>query len=211
MYQLNDNGSGLYNFGTDFRYYKKIYRNFIFAARVAAAHSAGKKKILYSLGGVDNWINPKNAQTAGPNINDYAFQALATNLRGYEQNARNGNTYAVFNGELRLPVLTTFMHRPIQSTVLRYLQACAFLDIGSAWNGLLPNADGSMYNYPLGPDKQAPNVVLNLQIPANTGLAMGYGAGLRTMLLSYFMRLDAAWNIDGRKKPIWYFSIGTDF
>lgn len=211
MYQLNDNGTGLYNVGTDFRYYKKIYRNFIFAARAAAAHSAGKKKILYSLGGVDNWINPKNAQTAGPSANDYAFQALATNLRGYEQNARNGNTYAVFNGEFRLPVLNTFMHRPIQSTVLRYLQACAFVDIGSAWNGLLPNADASMYNYSVGPDKQAPNVMVNFQIPANTGLAMGYGAGLRTMLLSYFMRLDAAWNIDGRKKPIWYFSIGTDF
>jgi hypothetical protein len=50
-----------------------------------------------------------------------------------------------------------------------------------------------------------------MYIPSNTGLAMGYGAGLRTMLLSYFMRLDAAWNIDGSRKPIWYFSIGTDF
>lgn len=212
MYQLNNNGGGLYAFGTDFRYYQKIYRNFIFATRIAAAHSAGKKKILYSLGGVDNWLNPKDGQPAGSSSsNTYAFQALATNLRGYEQNARNGNTYAVFNGELRLPVLTTFIHRPIKSNVLRYLQACAFVDMGSAWNGLIPNDDASSNSYFLGPSQQAPNVSMNLYVPSNTGFAMGYGAGLRTMLLSYFMRLDAAWNIDGRTKPIWYFSIGTDF
>ena len=36
-----------YNFGYDVRYYKSIYRNFIWAARGAADFSWGKEKIVY--------------------------------------------------------------------------------------------------------------------------------------------------------------------
>lgn len=212
MYQLNDGGGGLYNIGTDFRYYQKIYRNVIFAARLAGAHSGGSQQILYSMGGVDNWISPKYSQFS-PMSSDgnYAFQALATSMRGYPQNARNGNTYAVFNGEIRMPVLSTFLNTPIQSAFLRHLQLIGFLDAGSAWNGLLPNADANTNTYTLGPDNQANNVILNINVTGQSGLAMGYGAGVRTMLLGYFLRLDAAWNIEGSTKPIWYFSLGTDF
>ena len=55
------------------------------------------------------------------------------------------------------------------------------------------------------------NVYLSLIVPNSDGLALGYGAGLRTSILGYFVRLDAAWNIDGSKKPIVYFALGTDF
>jgi hypothetical protein len=48
-------------------------------------------------------------------------------------------------------------------------------------------------------------------VPNSSGLALGYGAGLRTMLFGYFLRMDAAWNIDGSPKPIIYLAIGTDF
>jgi len=212
MYQLSKGGGGCYNFGTDFRYYHKVYKNLTLATRIAAAHSAGKYKILYYLGGVDNWVSPKFNQYTPPSTDgNFAFQTLATNMRGYPQNARNGSTYAVFNGELRFPVVATFIRRPIQSAMLRHLQLVPFVDAGSAWNGLFPNSENASGNYRFGPDQQAPNVSLDLKVPGTGGLAMGYGAGLRTMVFSYFMRLDAAWNIEGRRKPIWYFSIGTDF
>lgn len=212
MYQMNDNGGGVYNVGTDFRFYQKLYRNAILATRLAGAHSGGEQKILYTMGGVDNWINPQYSNFSPSSGNTtYAFQALATSMRGYPQNARNGNTYAVFNGEVRVPIFSTFTNRPIQSAFLRHMQVVGFMDVGSAWNGLLPNADANTRTYTLGPDNQGQNVILNLNVTGQSGLAMGYGAGLRTMLLSYFMRLDAAWNIEGRTKPIWYFSLGTDF
>ncbi len=212
MYQLTDGNGGFYNFGTDFRYYHKIYKHFTLATRIAAAHSAGDHKILYYLGGVDNWIAPKfNNHTPPGGDGNFAFQTLATNMRGYQQNARNGSTYAVFNGELRLPIVTTFAKRPIQSAILRHMQLVPFVDIGSAWNGLIPNAENASGNYRFGPDQQAPNVSIDLRVPGTGGVAMGYGAGIRTMLFGYFMRVDAAWNIEGRPKPIWYFSIGTDF
>jgi hypothetical protein len=213
MYRLNNPNGGFYNLGIDARYYKKIYKNFIWAFRAAGAHSGGNQKILYFLGGVDNWINSKYSDyvPVRPTQN-YAFQTLATNLRGYEQNSRNGNTYAVANMELRLPVLTTFVKRPIQSGILKNLQAVGFLDVGSAWNGLLPSADELRNNtYLPSPGSGDPNPVTLEISDATGGVGIGYGGGLRTMLFGYFLRADAAWNIDGRKKPLIYISIGTDF
>lgn len=199
---------GFYNFGLDFRYYKKIYKNTIFAARLAGAHSAGHHHILYTLGGVDNWLFPKTSNAAPPVTDqNYAFQALATSLRGYPQNARNGNTYAVANLELRFPVFTTLLKRPVQSGFLRHMQLIGFTDVGSAWNGLLPNTEAFNRDMTL----YSPPVLLQLELAGQNGLALGYGAGLRTMLLGYFIRVDAGWNIEGNTKPVWHVSFGTDF
>ncbi|MFD2919451.1 hypothetical protein ACFS6H_07035 [Terrimonas rubra] len=43
--------------------------------------------------------------------------------------------------------------------------------------------------------------------------AGGYGFGARTTLLGYFLRVDAAWEMNGffHTKPKWYFGIGFDF
>ncbi len=210
MYQLNGNLSGFYNLGLDFRYYKKLYKNVIWANRLAGAHSAGDQKILYNLGGVDNWLLPKYSDyvPVRPTEN-YAFQSLATNLRGYEQNSRNGNTYAVLNSEVRVPVFSTFIKTPIQSAFIRNFQAIAFVDAGSAWSGLVPNADALRNDRVLYDPTYSP---VQFTITDETGgVGVGYGLGMRTNVFGYFLRLDAAWNIEGRVKPIWYFSIGTDF
>lgn len=209
LYRINNPNGGFYNLGVDYRHYEKIYKNFIWANRLAWAHSGGNQKILYMLGGVDNWFSPQYSSfvPVRPTEN-YAFQALATNLRGYQQNSRNGNTYAVLNSEFRLPVFTTFLKRPIQSSFIRNLQAIVFVDAGSAWNGFLPNADALQNNYYL----NDPNSGVSLSLVNQTGgLGLGYGAGLRSTLFGYFVRFDAAWSIEGYKKPIYYFSIGTDF
>ena len=210
MYGLSkENKGGFYNLGVDFRYYHKIYKNAILAIRLASAHSEGDKHILYMLGGVDGWLSARSSSTPPDHAQNYAFQALGTSLRGYEQNSRNGNSYALANIELRVPILPTLLHRPIQSNLLRNLQIVGFTDAGSAWNGILPNADNTSRTFnlsqPLNP------VSLNIRSGTSDGLAMGWGTGLRTTLLGYFMRVDAAWNIDGRTKPIWYVAIGMDF
>jgi len=217
LYGLNNGVGGGYNFGTDFRWYTKLYKNTIFASRLAYAHSGGKQKILYYLGGVDNWINPKYSDyvPAGNGTDQYAFQAIATNLRGYEQNSFNGNNYAVANLEVRSPILSTLLKRPVQSSILKNLQLIGFADAGSAWTGFLPTSDNTARTYVFpqfnSGGTQFNNVVLMLSVPESRAFGLGYGAGLRTTLLGYFMRLDAAWNIEGRTKPIWYFSLGTDF
>lgn len=208
MAQMNDKGGSVYNIGLDFRTYQKLYKKLIWAFRIAGAHSGGKQKILYFLGGVDNWLNYQQAAPAAPvNQETYGFQTLANNLRGYKQNARNGNSYAVANSEFRLPLLTTFIRRPIQSKILRSLQMVAFTDIGLAWNGLIPNDNTMAKSQVL---SQAPVSVL-INMPNTQGVAIGYGLGMRMAVSGYQMRLDAAWNKDGIKTPILYFSLGTDF
>jgi hypothetical protein len=209
-------GKGVYVLGTDFRSYQPIYKKMIWASRIAFAHSGGSQKIMYYMGGVDNWMNTQNNPAVPPGNSDptqYAFQTVANNMRGYPQNSRNGNTYAVINNEVRLPVVSTFIKRPVQSAILKNLQVIAFADAGSAWTGLLPNADNFTQNYVFPNSSSttsgANNVSLNLTVPGNTGLCLGYGLGIRTTLLGYFMRLDMAWNIEGGK--MWMFSLGTDF
>ncbi len=208
LYQLSKPNGGFYNLGFDLRNYTKLYKNIILASRGAFAHSAGNQKINYIMGGVDNWINSKQTPIPPPQNQTFAFQALVTNMRGYPQNARNGNTYGVVNIEVRAPVFTTFLKRPIQSGFLRNLQLVTFLDAGSAWNGLLPTEDNLSRSYTF--INQQTGVGLTSQLPQQDFL-IGYGAGARTMLFGYFLRFDAAWNVDGLKKPILYFSIGTDF
>lgn len=199
---------GFYNLGADFRYYKRIYRDNILAVRLATAHSEGNQHILYYLGGVDGWLVPDQSTRPASTDQNYAFQALGTSLRGYKQGDRNGNAYALINLELRVPVLTTILNRPIQSSFLRNLQLCGFTDAGNAWNGWLPNTENVARAYNLSSVQTPVTLKINT---ASDGVAMGYGAGIRSTVLGYFARLDAAWNVDGRKKPIWYFALGMDF
>ena len=215
IYGLNNGNKSCYNLGLDIRQYTKLYKNFILANRLAYAHSDGSSEVEYLAGGVDNWISPKNAKGAPqPPEPNYGYQTLATSLRGYKQYARVGNNFFVFSTELRLPVLTTFFKRPIQSAILKNLQVVAFCDVGDAWKGFLPNSDNlsSTYKYPkFSTQGGLNNVVLTLTVPNNNGLALGYGGGLRTSLFGYFVRLDAAWSIDDVKTPVIYFALGTDF
>jgi hypothetical protein len=207
MLQLNGKVGGFYNLGVDFRNYTRLYKNIIWANRLASAHSAGDQKILYHLGGVDNWMFSRysNYVPVRPTEN-YAFQTLATNLRGYELNSRNGNTYAVLNSEIRVPVFATFIKHPIQSSFVRNMQVVSFLDIGSAWTGLTPNADVMRNDSYL----QGPDATLILSDKTG-GVGVGYGAGLRSSFFGYFVRADVAWNIEGNPKPLLHVSIGADF
>ncbi len=204
-----ENKGTMYNIGFDVRHYQPLYRQLTLASRLAGAHSGGKQKILYFLGGVDNWLFAKNATGVGIGQESYAFQALGTNLRGYERSARNGNSYAVLNEEVRLPVWNTLVKRPIKSSILQNLQLVAFADVGAAWNGLFPT--GENMDRPIYAQGFNNPVTLIIDNPNSNGLAVGYGLGVRTTLLGYFVRADAAWNIEGIRKPIWYLSFGTDF
>ena len=78
------------------------------------------------------YFNPNNVPDPDA---DYAFQSLAVNLRGFIQNAANGNNAAVINSEFRLPVFTTLFSKPINNAFVRNFQLIQFIDLGSAWNG----------------------------------------------------------------------------
>jgi hypothetical protein len=207
--QVGDNPY-FFNFGADARHYLPIYRNFIWAVRGAFDVSWGPQKIVYYLGGVDNWLFPKfnDANRPDPDA-DYAFQSLAVNLRGFNQNVANGNNAFVINSELRLPVFATLLNKPINNAFLRNFQLVQFFDLGTAWNGAYDKIErpNVLYSEPNNP------VVVKIKAGGIGPFAGGYGFGVRSTLLGYFLRLDSAWEMNGffKGKPMWYFAMGLDF
>ena len=210
--QLSDvgdrEGKFLFNAGFDARHYLPIYRNVIWAVRGAGDFSWGNQKVIYYLGGVDNWLSPKfnNGNTPDPDV-DYTYQSLAVNLRGFKQNISNGNNAVVINSEIRLPVFSTFFNKPINNAFLRNFQLVQFFDLGAAWNGAFDKIERPSAVY------GTPPVTVLLKAGGIGPFAGGYGFGARSTLLGYFLRVDAAWEMNGffRGKPMWYFAMGFDF
>ncbi len=210
--QLSDvgdrEGKFLFNAGFDARHYLPIYRNVIRAVRGAGDFSWGNQKVIYYLGGVDNWLSPKfnNGNTPDPDV-DYTYQSLAVNLRGFKQNISNGNNAVVINSEIRLPVFSTFFNKPINNAFLRNFQLVQFFDLGAAWNGAFDKIERPSAVY------GTPPVTVLLKAGGIGPFAGGYGFGARSTLLGYFLRVDAAWemNVFFRGKPMWYFAMGFDF
>lgn len=206
QYKFNSPSKGFFNFGYDARNYLTIYKNVIFASRFAGAHSMGNAKVLYFLGGVDNPIISRFDQNTVVSIDDnYAFQTLATNMRGYKQGARNGSSFMVINEEIRMPVYNTFFNRPIKSGFIRNLQLVAFADAGITIKGVFPTSENIINQVKI----QDANS--NVSVYFERSGALGYGLGLRSRFLGYFLRSDFAWNIGGGKKPMLHLSLATDF
>lgn len=205
---LNDGYLGV--IGWDFRHYQKLHRQIIWANRFAGGLSYGPQKMIYYLGGVDSWLLPEfNYSTAINPDQNYVYQTLGTPVRGYEQNIRNGNAYAVFNSELRFPVFAYLIAKPIKSDFIKNFQVVGFFDAGSAWEGLSPFNQDNPYN----------TVTVGsppLQVDVNffrDPVVAGFGYGLRTTLFGYFIRVDRAQGIElnGLTDRRWYFSLSLDF
>jgi WD40 repeat protein len=205
-------------FGADIRHYTRIHRSLIWANRFAWSSSQGSSRIIYYLGGVDNWINftPNKNPTFIPfseiSINtkqNYAYQAVGTNMRGFSQNIRNGNNFAVFNSEIRFPVFKYLANYPLSSNFLDNFQLIGFFDVGTAWSGPTPWAGENAYDNDI-----IENGPITITIDAERDpIVYGYGFGLRSQLLGYFVRLDWAWGIENNQllPHIFYFSMSLDF
>lgn len=205
-------GRNLFNVGFDARHYYPLYRNVIWAVRASGDFSWGNQKVIYYLGGVDGWISPKfnNANQPAPDA-DYAYQALALNLRGFKQNTANGNNNVVINSEIRAPIFSTLFNRPINNAFLRNFQIVQFFDLGSAWNGGYNKIQRPSVSYPNDPNN--PNVVVKIKAGGIGPFAGGYGFGVRSTLLGYFVRFDAGWGMDVffKGKPLMTVALGLDF
>ena len=203
--------SGLHTLGADIRNYTIIHRNMVWANRLATGTSFGPEKLIHIMGGVDNDFSPDvDNETPIARENNYIFQTLVTNMRGFFQNARNGNTFAVINSELRWPFISYFANRPIRNDFINNLMVVGFADVGTAWNGPSPYSPENAINtreIPLGNDGL---IVLDSQ---KEPIIVGTGFGLRSRIFGYYVRADWAWGIeDGIVLPnVFYISLNTDF
>jgi hypothetical protein len=215
--QLDKANTTIYTLGFDIRHYEKIHRNIIWANRLAASTSFGDQKVLYYLGGVDN---PLLTRTNGGFIptfdqtvpidysQNYFYQSLATNMRGFAQNVRNGNNFVVFNSELRFPVFSYFISKPIKSDFIKNFQLIGFSDLGTAWSGKTPYSNNilntrTIYNNPV-------SITFTTQ---KDPFVYSDGFGLRSKILGYFVRADWAWGVEDKavQPRIFYLSLNLDF
>jgi len=210
--QLDAKNSWLGVVGFDFRHYTKIHRQIIWASRLSGSTSFGDLKLIYYMGSEDNAIVPINNFDYTVNIDQtqrYAFQTLASPMRGYLQNIRNGNSFVLLNNEIRIPVFQYILNRPIRSDFIRNFQVVTFADVGTAWTGSSPYSSDNGFNQEV--ISQNPFVVtLTRQVEP---LVAGYGFGLRSRLFGYFIRTDWAWGYEDYKvrNSIFYLSLGLDF
>ncbi len=215
--RLNKNYDNLFVFGGDLRHYMVIHRNFIWANRFAASGSLGSAKLVYYLGGVDNWTNlsartptfiPLSEIRLTPDVN-YAFQTVATNMRGFSQNIRNGSNFALINSELRLPFVRYIANYPLSNAFFENLMVVGFFDIGTAWTGFSPWSRQNGYDRDF---INKGNVEVEIDAQRDPIVA-GYGFGFRSQLLGYFIRLDWARGIENMQvlPHVFYFSLALDF
>lgn len=202
--------------GIDIRKYTKIHRELIWANRLAASTSYGPTRLVYYMGGVDNWMGNlfnrsgmfDQSIPVNPNMN-YGFQALATNMRGFIQNIRNGNSFALINSEIRWPFVRYFAGHPLKSNFLNSLQIVGFGDIGSAWVGRSPWSGENAWDNEI-IETGSVKVVLDSN---REPIVAGFGAGLRAQLMGYFIRADWAWGIENNYilPRVFYLSFSLDF
>jgi Tol biopolymer transport system component len=218
-YQGIGSGSESFNrISIDVRNYTKIHREMILATRFSASTSGGAAPKRVFLGGVDNWLfNRYDRRNLDDPLNfdlessfdkrDLFFSDFATTLRGFNLNKAAGRSHMLLNVELRMPLVKYFYRGPITSNFLRNFQLVAFSDVGTAWSGSGPFE--KRYESPI----PKPNP---FQASVNTfknPFLIGYGAGVRTMLFGYYVKLDVAWGLEDKivNAPMTYLSLGRDF
>jgi hypothetical protein len=195
----------------DARHYQRLDRHSIVAARLAGGTTFGSERILYYLGGVDNWIIPRFNQSIPVAQGEaFAYQTLAAHMRGFPQNIRNGGSFALLNTELRVPIFKYFSRKPVPGNFWRNFQLVGFFDTGTAWTRGSPyDADNPINIVPL---QNPPTVFVKVRYFRDP-LVAGYGCGIRFPLFGMYLRADYAWGIETRvvQKPILHIALGTDF
>ncbi|SNC68611.1 WD40-like Beta Propeller Repeat [Hymenobacter gelipurpurascens] len=221
--QLNGLDGGSPNFGkifVDLRHYQKIHRQLIWANRASFGQFIGGGNIQpqFRLGGMDNWLKNDRydgQQLAVPNDADdptqVFYQQFVTNLRGFDYSKRTGPKYLLFNSELRLPIIQYLSRKPVESGFLRNLQITAFGDMGTTYAGSNPFNENNSFNTQVtgGAGNPFTATVVNFRNP----LLYGYGAGLRSTVLGFYLKGDVAWGREDytEKGPKIYVTLGYDF
>ncbi len=201
----------------DVRHYQKIYKEIVFAVRGFTGTFFGNAPKSYVLGGMDNWfgnkINEDGTNNPLANIEGFngnlIFTEFATSLRGFNYATQYGQSVALANAELRVPLIRALSGGPITSNFFRNMQFTAFYDIGTSWTGKPPiNSNTSTQTRVV---NQEP-FTAEIKDFLNPWL-YSYGFGFRSMMLGYYMKFDLAWPVENFqvKDPRIFVTLGFDF
>lgn len=213
---VNSSDEDFTNFNFDFRNYTEIFRKFTWANRFSFGRSMGNSPKTFVFGGMDNWF--ATARTDINEIPPYLYGAdilnlsYVTNMRGFNYNVRNGNNFVLLNSELRLPYKKLTSFSTYKSNFVNNLQFIFFSDIGTAWAGLNPfSKDNSLNVSKFGGNGSAFDITARNY---RSSLIMGFGGGVRTVVLGTYLKFDLGWGIEDFEvalKPKAYLTLGYDF
>jgi outer membrane protein assembly factor BamA len=145
------------------------------------------------MGGVDGYLWAKFDPSIAPDPEqNYQFQTIATPLRGFYQNARNGNSFFGISNELRIPIFSYFSKKPLKSDFLENFMIIGFNDIGAAWTGKNPYSSENAFNNTI---YNGHNYSINIENQKEP-IVYSYGFGIRSRLFGYYIRLDWGYGID---------------
>lgn len=208
----------------DIRRYQKIHRSSVLALRGSFGRFFGNSPKSFIFGGMDNWLfnsvgtggdvyNPLLIQ-AGVDNTDIMLNKYVTNVRGFKYNEQSGQSYFLFNAELRLPIIKYLYNGSVSSAFLRNLQLVTFTDVGAAWYGANPFSTNNSLNKKIIAPDGTNNSPFTIEVNNyRNPFLYGYGFGARTFLFGYYIKGDVAWGIkDGQAlSPRFYFTFGYDF
>jgi outer membrane protein assembly factor BamA len=169
---------------------------------------------------MDNWIanrfnfsgtlNPFTSNVGTYNEN-LLFVEFATSLRGFDYGTLYGNSVALANAELRVPLVRALSSGPITSNFFRNLQFTAFYDIGSSWTGPIPFDNDSNGRRRIVGGGNNP-FEASIKEYLNPWL-YSYGLGFRSIIFGYYLKMDVAWPTENFvvKNPRAYVTLGFDF
>jgi len=138
---------------------------------------------------------------------------FATSLRGFDYATLYGNSVALANAELRVPLIRALTSGPISSNFFRNMQLTAFYDIGTSWSGRPPfTAENSVRNRIVPENNSGSPFRVEVKEYLNPWL-YSYGLGFRTVMLGYYVKADVAWPVENYevRDPRVHVTLGFDF
>ncbi|GMQ30534.1 biopolymer transporter Tol [Algoriphagus confluentis] len=220
---MNHGDRSFSNLYVDVRNFQRIHKNIVLASRLFYGSFMGNNPQNYLVGGMDNWLfneyynPPSNRPEPSPVRNPTGLEnsnLLFTefvDLRGYDYDEIRGRNVLTFTTELRLPVFSYLTRGNITSNFIRNFQLVAFYDIGSAWNDFNPWQKVNDQNTEVINTEGSPfEIILN---NFNNPWLQSYGAGLRTVLLNYYVKFDVARPVRNYQQEDlkFYFTLGYNF
>ena len=220
---LNYGDRSFSNLYADLRNYQKIHKNIVLASKFYFGSFMGSNPQTYLVGGMDNWMfnsfynppanRPEPSPVRNPNglENSNLLFADFVDLRGFDYDEIRGRNALTFSTELRLPLFSYLTRGTITSNFVKNFQLVGFYDIGSAWNDAAPWEKVNDQNTEVINTTGSPFVIVLNNF--NNPWLQSYGAGLRTVLMNYYIKFDVARPVRNYKTEDlkFYFTLGYNF
>jgi Tol biopolymer transport system component len=220
---LNYGDRSFSNLYVDLRNYQKIHKNIVLASKFYFGSFMGSNPQTYLVGGMDNWMfnsfynppanRPEPSPVRNPNgiENSNLLFADFVDLRGFDYDEIRGRNALTFSTELRLPLFSYLTRGTITSNFVKNFQLVGFYDIGSAWNEAAPWEKVNDQNTEVINTTGSPFVIVLNNF--NNPWLQSYGAGLRTVLMNYYIKFDVARPVRNYKTEDlkFYFTLGYNF